>query len=350
MKLKIIILTLVFVLAGSVVLGLTLVNLTQQEAYDAAVENNIQFEIDELNLELKQIAHDKNLKAASILTINNYNGQLTKHYNPFVSETTLTVEKAKSEKAYNQLKIDVIAAAINLENAAISFDEADLALSDAKQAYSDAVKDSETSSAEELSLKYIVESLKISLHQAQNNFDSAQYKLDELVGMDGATVELPSEYSDPYDILPEDVYESALLTDITIYQSKRNAEAAAIKFEIAEQFYDEDEEMYISALASLKSADLSYDKVQVSLQMNVYDDIDNLKNKFDSITLAKLNKTIKLNAYTAAKSQYKAGIISADSLGNSEDSYTAALKQLDAKIHDYILSFMRFELDYGYTY
>ncbi len=350
MKIKIIILTLVFVLAGSVVLGLTLVNLTQQEAYDAAVENNIQFEIDELNLELKQIAYDKTLKAASYPALNNYYGQLAKYYNPFNSETTLTVEEAKSEKAYKQLEIDVATAVIGLENAAIAYDEADMALSEATQIYNDAVKDSETSSADELSLKYNMESLKISLHQAQNNLESAQHKLDDLVGMEGAAVQLPSEYSNPYDISPEKVYESALVTDITIYQSKRNAEAAAIKFEIAERFYDEDEDTYISALAGLKSADLSYDKTLLSLQMSVYDDIDNLKNKFDSIALAKLNKTIKSNAYTAAKSQYKAGIISATALENSKDSYNTSVKQLDAKIHDYILSSMRFELDYNYDY
>ncbi|MCD6322205.1 MAG: hypothetical protein J7L77_04195, partial [Clostridiales bacterium] len=262
-KTKIIILTLVFVLAGSVVLGLTLVNLTQQEAYDAAVKNNIQFDIDELNLELKQIAYDKTLKAGSIPAINNYYGQLTKYYNPYISETTLITEKAKSEKAYKQLEIDVVAAAISLENSASSYDEVDLALSEATQTYNDAVKNSETTSADELSLKYSMESLKISLHQAQNNLDSAQHKLDELVGMEGTAVQLPSEYSNPYDISPEKAYESALVIDITIYQSKRNDEAAAIKFEIAERFYDEDEDTYISALAGLKSADLSYDKALV---------------------------------------------------------------------------------------
>ena len=350
MKIKIIILTLVFILAGSVVLGLTLINLTQQEAYDAAVENNMQFEIDELNLELKQIAYDKTLKAASYPALNNYYGQLTKYYNPFNSETTLTVEEAKSEKAYKQLEIDVVAAAISLENAAIGYDDADFALSAATQAYNDAVKDSETTSADQLSLKYNVESLKISLHQAQNNLDSAQYKLDELVGMEGAAVQLPVEYSDPYNISPDDAYESALIIDISIYQSKRNAEAAAIKFEIAERFYEDDEDTYIIALAGLKSADLSYAKALLTLQMSVYDDIDNLKNKFDSIALAKLNKTIKSNAYTAAKSQYKAGIVSAASLENSEDSYNTSVKQLDAKIHDYILSSMRFKLNYGYNY
>jgi len=350
MKIKIIILTLVLILAGSVVLGLTLVNLTQQEAYDAAVENNTQFEIDALNLELKQIAHDKNLKTASIPALNNYYGQLAKYYNPLISETNLIAEEAKNEKSLKQMEIDVIAAAINLENATLGYDEADMSLIEATEAYNEAIKDSETTSADVQLSKYNVESMKISLHQTKNSLDSAQRKLDGLVGMEGAAVQLPNEYSDPYDISPEDAYEIALLTDISVYQSKRSAEAEAVKFEIAAKFYDEDEDTYISALAGLKSADLSYEKTLISLQMSVYDDISNLKNKFDSIALAMLNKTIKSNAYIAAKAQLAAGIISSASLENSEDSYIASVKQLNTKIHDYILSSMRFKLDYSYDY
>ncbi len=350
MKNKIVILTLIFLFAGSVVMGLTLVNLTPGEAYESAAENSVQFEIDELNLELMQIAYEKTVKTASIPALNNYSGQLAKYYNPFTSETNLIVKELENEKAFKQLEIDIISASIGLESALLSYDETDAAYNEAVASYNEAVADPEVSSSDKLSLKYTMDSIKISLHQAQNDLDSAQRRLDDMVGQDGVSVLLPSEYSSPYDINPDEAYESALVTDIGIYKSMRSAEAAEIKYDIADKYYDEDEENYISALAGLKSAQLTYDKALVSLEMDVLDDINNLKNKFDSITLAELNKKIKLGEYNASKSQYEAGILSANQLESAEYSYIAAQKQLDSKIHDYILSSMKFALDYGYEF
>lgn len=350
MKNKIIILTLVFIFAGSVVMGLSLVSLTPEEAYESAADNNIQFEIDALNLELSQMAHEKNLKKASIPALNNYYGQLSKYYTPFNSETSLIVKEAQNERAHKLLEIDVLTAAKNLENAQLAYDEADMAYSEALSAYNDAISDSTVSYTDELSLKYTMESCKISLHQSQNNLEAAHRRLDELVGQEGVSVILPNEYSSPYDINPDEAYESAFASDISIYQSMRSARAAEIKFEIADKFYDEDEETYISALAGLKSAELSYEKARTSLEIRVLDDINNLKNKYDSISLAELNKKIKLDEYNAAKTQFDAGILSAIQLGNSEDSYISAKKQLDGKIHDYILTSMRFTIDYGYEF
>lgn len=350
MKTKIIIITLILVFTAGAVLGFTVLTMTPEEAYEAAADNNVQFEIDQLNLQLKQIAHDKNLKSASIPAYNNYYGQLTKLYNPFISETNLEVEKMRNDKAHMQLEIDVVSAAINLENAALAYDEADMKYSEAKTDYNNALKDSAVSSAEKLSLEYTMKSQAISLNQAKTNLEAAQRKLDNLVGEEGSAILLPLEYSDPYLISADLAYESALETDISIYQAMRNAEAATIKFEIADKYLNEDEETYISALIGLKSAESSYEKALVSLEINVLDDINNLKTKYDSISLALLNKKIKLDAYSAAASQYEAGIISASSLENSEASYITAVKQLDSKIHDYMLASMRFIMNYGYEF
>lgn len=350
MKTKIIILTLILIFTAGAVLGYTVLTMTPEEAYEAAAENNVQFEIDQLNLQLKQIAHDKNLKTASLPAYNNYYGQLTKLYNPFISETNLEVEKMRNDRAHLQLEIDVVSAAINLENAALSYDEADMNFNEAKTEYTNALKDSSASSSERLSLEYTMESQAISLAQAKTNLDAAQRKLDNLVGEEGAAILLPLEYSDPYLISADMAYESALETDISIYQAMRSAEAAAIKFEIAEKYLDEDEETYISALAGLKSADSAYEKALISLEMNVLDDIANLKTKYDSISLAQLNKKIKGDSYKAAADQYEAGIISASSLESSEAAYIMAVKQLDAKIHDYMLASMRFTMNFGYEF
>lgn len=350
MKKKILILTLILTLLGTGVLGLTLITLTPDEAYEAAAENNVQFEINDLNLQLKQITHEKNEKTASLPALNNYNGQITKYYNPFNSETSLVVKEADNERAKKLLEIDIMSAAVALENFTLAYNDSQLNYDEAKIEYTDAKKDSLVSDAELMQIIYTRDSASVALAKSELDLISAQKKLDNLIGKTGTAVVLPSEYSDPYDIVFENVYESALETDISIYQSSRNAEAALIKFEIAERFFDEDEDTYISALVGLKSAELSYDNSLLSLQMNIYDDIGNLKNKYDSIALAELNKTIKSNAYTAAKAQLEAGIVSASSLESSKDSYMSSISQLNAKIHDYILSSMRFTLDYGYDY
>lgn len=350
MKIKVIIITMVLLLMGSAVLGLTALNLTQQEAVESAISNSLQTEIDVLNLELKQMTHDSNLKTARIPAANTYYGQLAKLYNPFVSETNLTVEKARQEMAYEQMMIDVTSAAITLESAALAYDEADASHAEAKKAYNDALNDPSYTSADRLSLEYTMESARITLLQSEASLRTAQMKLDNLVGQDNVSVQLPNEYSNPYDISEDDAYESALVTDISIYQSKRNAEAAEIKFEIAAKYYDEDEDTYISALAGLKTSQMAYDKALLSLKIRVLDDISSLKNKYDSIELAKLNKEMKQNDYTSAKSQFEAGVLSASSLEVTEDIYNSAVKQLDAKIHDYILTSMRFSLNYGYKY
>lgn len=347
MKTKILILTIVLIFAGTVVLGLTLVNLTQEEAYESAMKHNAQSEIDQLNLELKEITYERALKTASIPALYNYNGQLTKYYTPFVSETSLEVEKVKTEKAGKQLEIEMLSAALSLNNAAIGYDEADMAFSEAKSAYDEALKNPDASTAEKLALEYTMESQKIALHQAQNTLDTAQRTLDGIVGLEGVSVLLPSEYKDPYKINIENAYETALETDLSIYQAKRNTEAAQIKYEIADKFFDDDEELYISALSGLKSAELSYEKALLSLELSVYNEINNLKNKYDSVLLAELNKTIKKNEYNASLSQYKAGILSLSSLENSENAYISAQKQLETKIQDYILASMKFTLNYG---
>ena len=350
MKNKIIILTLIFLFASSIVMGLTLINLTPDEAYESAAENNIQFEVDELNLELMQIAYEKTLKSASILALNNYSGQLVKYYNPYISETNLIAKEMENTRSRKQLEIDIISTSISLESALLAYDEADTSYSQAVTSYNEALADPTVSSSDELSLKYAMESLKISLHQAQNNMESAQHRLDDIVGQDGVSVLLPVEYSSPYVIEQDKVYESALETNIGIFKSKRSAMAAEIKFDIAEKYYDNDEEIYISALAGFKNAELAYDKSLVSLEMNVLDDINNLKNKFDSIALAELYKKIKLDEYNAAKSQFNAGILSENQFDSAEDTYITSQKQLESKIHDYILASMRFTMDYGYDF
>ena len=350
MKKKILILTLILLFIGSAALGITLVTLTPEEAYEAAAENNIQFEINELNLELTRIAHEKNLKSASMLALNNYYGQLNKYYNPFNSETSLIAKERENEKAFLQLEIDIASAALGLESAYLAYDEAEAAYNEAAAAYNEAAADSTVPSNDVLSLKYTMESLLISLRQAENNLESAQRNMDDLIGQEGVSVELPDEYSDPYDIDPDDAFESALAADIGIYKSKRSAEAAKIKFDIAAEYYDEDEETYISALAGLISAEDSYEKALISLEIRVLDDIDNLKTKYDSISLAELNVKIKLNEYNAAKKQYAAGVTSANQLESTENAYTTSKKQLDSKIHDFILSSMRFAINYGYEF
>ena len=350
MKNKIIILTLIFLFAGSIVMGLTLINLTPNEAYESAAENNLQFEVDELNLELMQIAHEKTLKSASILAMNNYSGQLVKYYNPFTSETNLIVREMENSKSRKQLEIDILSASISLESALLAYDEANTSYNQAVESYNEALADPAVSSSDELSLKYAMESLKISLHQAQNNMESAQRRLDDIVGQNGVSVLLPVEYSTPYGIESDKAYENALETDIGTFKSKRSALAAEIKFDIAEKYYDEDEEIYISALAGFKSAELAYEKSLAFLEMNFLDDINNLKNKFDSIALAELYKKIKLDEYNAAKSQFDAGILSANQFESTENIYIIAQKQLETKIHDYILASMRFTMDYGYDF
>lgn len=347
MKVKILILTFVLIFAGTVVLGLTFVNLTQQEAYESAVKNNAQSEIDKLNLELKEIAHKNAVKTASIPALNNYNGQISKYYAPFISETNLEVEKAKNKKAEKQLEIDMLSAASSLNNAAIGYDDANKSYSDAVAAYNDALKNPDASVAEKLALEYVMKNQKIVLHQALNTLDNAQRTLDGIVGQEGVAVMLPGEYKDPYKINFEDAYETALETDLSIYQSKRNLEAAHIKYDIADKFFDDNEELYISALSGLKSAELSYEKALLSLEITLCNEINNLKNKYDSILLAELNKTIKKNDYNASLSQYKAGVLSLLSLENSESTYISAQKQLESKIQDYILTSMKFTLNYG---
>lgn len=350
MKIKILILTIVLVLAGTFVLGLTFVNLTQEEAYESAVKHNAQFEIDELNLELKEISHENTLKAASILALNNYTGQITKYYTPFVSETNLEVEKSKAEKTGKQLEIDMLTAALNLNNASIEYDEAEIAFSEAKAAYNEALKNPDASTSEKLALEYTMESQKIAIHQAQNTLDNAQRILDGIIGLEGVAVILPSEYKDPYKIDLESAYKISLSTDMSIYQAKRNAEAARIKFEIADKFFNENEELYISALSGLKSSELTYEKALISLEISVKNEVDNLKNKYDAILLAELNKKIKKNEYNASLAQYKAGILSLSSLENSENSYIYSQKQLETKIQDYVLASMKFTLNYGYEF
>lgn len=347
MKKRIIIITLIFILAGSAVLGFDIVNLTPDEAYDSALENNLQKEIDELNHELKQISVEKSEKNASHTPINTYQGKITKYVTPFDAITNLTVSEMNMTKADEQLMVSILSAMVSVNDSKLAYGDTKSAYDLAQANYLEALGDSSIPSAELLSLEYTAENERIKLLQTEKTYSDMQSDLDSLLGVKNASVELPTEYSSPYSLDSDEVYESMLQTDVSYYQTERSLESAQMRHEIATQFYDEEDETYISTLASLKTAELNHDKKLLSLNNSAIDKIDNLKNKYDSIELEKLNVQIKKELYDASVKQYEAGIISEISFESSKTSYENATKQLDSKINSYIIACLQFTIDTG---
>lgn len=350
MKRKIFTLTIIFILAGTIALGYGITLLTQDEAYQAALENDRQTEINELNLQLQQITYDKSVKEASHTAVDTYFGKLTKYITPFNNETNLEVKKRTNEKALEQLKIDIVSKSYTLAERKKAYSDAMTSLDVAVAEYEKAAHEAVISQLQILLLQYTAESKRISLIQAENNLISAEKDLEYLLGQNDTTVELPENYSNPYTIDFTEAYEATLEKDTGVYQAARNVESNTMKLEIAEQFYNKDETTYISVLSALKSARLSYEKSLISLELSVLADIDNLKNKYDVIELEKLNNKIKLSLYQASLSQYEAGIISITSLKDTESAYALSKTQLSSKITEYIMATMRFTLDTGYSF
>jgi len=348
MKKRIIIITIALLVAGTAVLGFDILSLTPEEAYEAASSNNLQREIDELNHELKAMNLEDSMKNAKYTAINTYQGNIIKYVTPFDSETNFTVSEMNLAKSEKQLMVTIYSSMVSLQESIDAFGKSREAYDEALAEYEDALSDSTLPAAELLSLEYSAESKRISMLQAQQNRTKKQNELDGLLGMENARVELSKDYSSPYEISPEEVYEAAMDADISLYQSKRLYESAEMRHEIAADFFDEEDETYISTLSSMKSAELNYNMKLAALEASVLDKTDNLKTLYDYIGLEKLNVDLKREMYSAAKKQYDAGIVSINSLEASEEAYESAQKQLDSRIYTYIIACMQFEIDTGY--
>lgn len=350
MKKRIIIITLVLILAGTAVLGFDIINLTPDEAYEAASQNDIQHEIDELNIVLKEAGLTASQKNASYTALNSYQGNITKYISPFDAETSLMISEMNLAKSEKQLMVTILSTMLSLYDSRIAYDDSVESYEDAKAAYNEGISNSAISATELLSLEYTAENNRIKMLQAENTLTKRQTELDRLLGVENAAVELPVEYTSPYSLDKEEVYNSMIETDISLFQAKRAYESAKLRHETAAKFYDEDEEIFISTLSALMSSELSYNKKLQSIEDNVIDRIDQLKTMYDSIELEKLNVEIKESLYNASMKQYAAGIISVNSLDSAKKAYNLALMQLDSKIYDYIITCMQFTIDTGHTF
>ncbi len=350
MKKKIIVMTLALIIAGTAVLGFDIINLTPEEAYEAASLNDIQHKIDELNLELKQAGLETSLKNASYSAVNTYQGNITKYVTPFDAETNLTVSEMNLARSEKQLMISIFSSMVSLNESIAAYESARTSYENSSSEYNLGIGNSSISTAELLSLEYTAENNRIKMLQAENTMNKRQKELDGLIGVENSAVDIPIEYISPYSLDEAKVCESMIETDISLYQTKRTYESAGLRHEIASRFYDEDEELFISTLSSLMSAKLSYDKKLQSIEDSAMDKIDQLKTMFDSIELEKLNVKIKEELYSASKKQYIAGIVSVNSLESSEYALNQAEIQLKSRIYDYIIACMQFTIDTGYDF
>ena len=350
MKKRIIVITLVLIFAGTAVLGFDILNLTPEEAYEAASISNLQHEIDELNIDLREASLKTSIKNASHTAVDSYQGMLTKYATPYDAETNLMVSEKNLEKSEKQLMVTILSSMIYLNESKLSYDDSLSAYEKAEDAYRDALGNSAVTATELLSLEYTAMNNHIKMIQAQNNMEKAQKDLDTLLGIENTAVELPFEYNTPYNLDEELVLESMVATDISLFQAERSLESAKLKHEIASKFFDEDEETFISTLASMKSAEMNYNKKLRSLEDSVKDKMDQLKTLYDSIELEKLNVRIKKELYDSSLKQYKAGILAVNSLENAENTYVQAQRQLDSKIYDYIIACMQFSIDTGFEF
>lgn len=350
MKKRIIIITLVLILAGTAVLGFDMIKLTPEEALEAASQNDLQREIDQLNHELKQINLDKSNKNASYTAINTYQGKLTKYVYPYDAKTSLVVSDMNLERTEKLLAVTILSSMVSLNDSRVSYEDSKNAYEDALAEYNKAMGDSALTPSELLSLEYTAENNRIKMLQTENTLNRKQSDFDNLLGVENAVVEMPVDYRTPYELNADDVFASMQNTDISLYQAKRSLESATLRHEIAEQFFNEDDETFISTLASLKSAELNYAGKLRDLELSALDKVDNMMNMYDSIQLEKLNVELKNELYKASQKQYDAGIISINSLESSEYSYELAKRQLETKINNYIIACLQFEIDTGFTF
>ncbi len=350
MKKKIIIITAILLAAGALAFAYETLTLSPDQAAEQAVENSRRVEIDNLMMRLNQITYENSVQDAKITPVNTYYGQIAKYVTPIERETTYLVSKMTNERVQKQTELDVLTAAVSLYNNQLTVEDARVAYETARENYKTAIADKTTSRTGLLNLEYAAESKRISLKQAESNLAAARRRLDDLTGVEGIMVSIPEEYDDPYDIDPARVIESKLDTDINFYRLKREMTAAQKRFEIAGRFFDEEDETYIRDLAGLKTAELNLDSAGREIEVSVYDDIDALKTKYDSIELEKLNNRIKKESYDSALRQYNAGIISLSSFESYEHSYDSAKRQLKAKIYDFVTASLRFEIETGFSF
>lgn len=350
MKKKIIIITTVLLVAGALAFAYDALVLSPGDAAEKAAADSRRIEIDNLLMRISEMSLEESVKQAKITPVNTYYGQITKYVTPLERETSYIVSKMTNDLAVRQTELDILNAAISLYNSELLVEDAKKAYDDALEEYDNARKDASASRTGLLTLEYDVESKRISLKQAQNSMEAARRFLDDITGMEGVIIELPAEYSDPYKIDYYEALESLVENDIGLYKAERDLEAAEKRLEIAGRFYDEEDEEHMRDLAAYETALLNYGKTKAGLEISLHDDIDSLKNKYDSIELEMLNNTIKKESYESALSQLNAGILARTAFESYEHSYEMAKRQVRSKIYDFIAASLKFEIETGYSF
>lgn len=350
MKKKIIFITAVLLITGAIVFAYDSFILSPQQTAEHAVANSKQVEIDKLMMQLNQISYEDSLKASKITPVNNYQGQITKHVTPFEKQTTYMVSQMKNERTLKQTELDVLTAAISLYSNQLAHEDAKIAYEKAHNEYMGAINDKSSARNVILNLEYAAESKRISLKQAENNLNATQRAMDNLTGLNNVQVSIPEKYSNPYNIDPAKAIESKLDTDINLYKAQRELTSAQKRLDIADKFFDKEDDVYIKSLVAYHSADLNLYETIREIEVSVYNDIDSLKNKYDAIELEILNNKIKKESYDSALRQYNAGIISRSIFENHESAYNSAKGQLKSKIYDFIVTSLKFEIETNFSF
>ncbi|MCK5811881.1 MAG: hypothetical protein KAG94_03230 [Clostridiales bacterium] len=348
MKKKIILLVIIALLISGGVLGVEVIKISIEQANTLAITNNPYVAIDELRYDAAVISYDEANRIASITEKTTYKGQIKGVYTPFNEETTLTLIVMNNNKNIKNIEKDILNVSYDYYLFESSLYLANETFLKAKSDYLEILATSDSIELEKMNGEYLVESSRIALENAENEFAAIGKRLKSMLP-DNKIIDINLiDIINPYDLTYEEVYESAMTNHITLYSSSRNMESKEIYFNIISQFYGETTEKHITAKANYEQALLDYNKQLLSVEVSILRDINNLKTKYDYLQLEKLNQQIKLEDYEIALTQYEQGFISLNILQGKEKTYKVVVSLVSQKEKTYILALKDLEISTGY--
>jgi len=327
------------------------VELSLEQCFKLAEENNNQIELAKLGIDKAKIAKrqfDRQYDLWEAVGNNSYEMKSSMEVGKVSAEMGVVLAEKAYENAVQQVKFGVEAAYYaalqardNVEINEASLKRAEEQLQLSKLEY----KVGRVAKKDVLDVEVQVARAKADYNQALRDRDIAYMKLKQVIGIDLDTpIKLTSNFTfdTGEEINLEEAVDRALNERIEIVQAEQGLAVAQKDFEIADAFYSPNVYTYKEKELALQEARIKLEDTKALIEVEVREAYFKMKGAEESIEVLKKSVDYARESLRLAKLQYQAGLIRSIDVMAVENALKQAEAQKAAVIYGYNLAKAQF--------
>ena len=333
----------------------SLSSMSLEQAIEIAINNSIQYKIDDINIALKEEALRQAKENAVFLgdaygTERILNNRIIKEVRPFEAEIALEIAKKTKEDNINNLKTNVKKAVQNLLMAqiekAIETKRLDI-LFERYELLKGKLKQGIITENDLTDIEFSIENKRMDIIKAGEKIERAENNIKKLLNLPFDSKLINIKENMKFELLKyidaNKAVNDAINNSTSIYKLIKDIEVKEKILDLTGQYFPETNIDYITAKYNLEDAKAALDEAKINIEVSVKNSYSNLLNLRDRVYLAEKYIAIVGEKLKLAELKYKNGLITTDALINAKEALINAEYQRYTAIYNYNLSKIDFE-------